>query len=506
MSLAVTPRGNAVYEPDGEKLEQYLWDRGELVVIQGPIGSGTSTCSCMRIYQLACEQEPDLDGARRTRWLILRNTYKQLGKTTIKTWLEWFPEETFGDIVRAEPGVHHLRFPHPSGDGTRVDCEVIFIAIDSPEKAEAEAASFEITGFWFNEGQFVEKEVIDELLSRCGRYPSKRNGPGATWYGGMIDLNAPIEGHWIPYMRGDVPLPAEWSEEEKALMTKPDGWTFIVQPPGLIESRLDGKTVYQPNPAAENQRHLKKTYMEQIRGKPKPWIDRRIMNRVILSMGGKPVYPTYSEYEHADGRDLPPVEGFPIIVGLDFGRDPAAAFMQCVNGNWTVLSELIGDNESAERFAPRVTRHLALEYPGFAFEAYGDPRGADRGQNVEVTAYDIFAAHGMTVFPATSDNNPEMRRSTMEAVLARRNGFRMNHRCTVARRGLAGGYQYRKMGGTAGLYAAQPIKNRYSHIVESIENGLMGGGEGYAVTRLQTHRRLAPSPPRRHSIRNRSVH
>ena len=208
MALQKTPRGNNVYLPDGEVLTDYFWDRSELAIIQGPIQSGTSTCSCHRIWALACEQEADYDGVRRSRWLVVRNSYRELRKTTLETWLEWFPENEWGTLIRSEPMTHVLmqkqpdgtmgQRKHPSGDGTIVHCEVIFIAIDSPETAEQVAASFEITGFFVNEGQFVDKGVVDELLSRCARYPSMKNGPGATWHGGSMDLNAPVEGHWRP--------------------------------------------------------------------------------------------------------------------------------------------------------------------------------------------------------------------------------------------------------------------------------------------------------------------
>jgi hypothetical protein len=494
----------AVYEPDGVVLAEYFWDRGELAVIQGPIGSGTSTCSCHRIWALSCEQEPDFDGVRRSRWLIVRESYRQIKKTTLKTWLEWFPEHIWGELQRSEPMTHHLRKAHPSGDGTFVDSEVIFLAIDSPETAEAEAASFEITGFFINEGQFGEKAVVDELLSRCGRYPSKRNGAGATWYGGMIDLNAPVEGHWIPYMRGDLPLPPEWSDEQRAEFTRPEGWNFYIQPPGLIEKRVDGKIVYQPNPKAENQRHLRKPYLEQIRGKRKEWIDRRVMNKVGIYTEGKAVYPDFHESEHVAPREMAALQGAPIIVGLDFGREPAAAFMQCVNGRWTLLVELIGENQSAQVFAPRVKRALAQHFAGFKAEFWGDPRGADKTQSTETTAYDIFMAHGMRVLPATTDNNPEMRRSAVGAVLDRRNGFQINPSCLVAKTGFAGGYHYPKIKGT-GMFSERPRKNRFSHIVEAVENAILGGGEGDALVIAPTRARNAPSPPRRHHISLRRV-
>lgn len=492
------------YVPDGKVLSTFFWDRSELAVIQGPIQSGTSTASCHRIWAIACEQAPDRDGVRRTRWLIVRKSYRELKKTTLKTWLEWFPESEWGTMERAEPMTHHLKKPHPSGDGTFVDCEVIFIAIPDAETAEEQAASFEITGFFVNEAQFMEKAVIDELLSRCARYPSMRNGPGATWHGGWLDLNAPVEGHWIPYMRGDMPIPPEWSDEQKADFALPEGWKFFLQPPGLIERRKEGKVVYEANPEAENQKFTRKSYLEIVRGKRKEWVDRRVMNKVGLYSTGKSVYPTFSEGDHVGTEEKEPLFSLPLIVGLDFGRDPAATFCQCINGCWIVLSELIGENESAQLFAPRVKRHLAVRYPGMKVELWGDPRGADKTQSVETTAYDIFMANGMRVLPATTDNNPEMRRSALGAVLDRRNGFQINPSCIVVKTGLNGGYHYPSIKGT-GMFAERPRKNRFSHVVEALENAVLGGGEGDTVVSMPDTFRPKPSVVRRHAVAFRQV-
>ena len=497
-----------VYEPDGAVLTQWLWDRSRLSIIQGPIQSGTSTCACHKLWTLAMEQEPDFDGVRRSRWIITRDTYKDLRETTIPTWLTWFPESEWGPMVHSEPAYHLMREPtaagwklpaHPSGDGTVIDCEVIFLAIPDPDVAEKILASFEITGFFRNEGQFCEKRVIDELLSRCARYPSKRNGPGATFFGGFIDLNAPLEGHWIPYMRGDMPMPLDWSDDQKRRFAKPENWNFYVQPPGLVEKVIDGQIVYQPNPRAENQKHTTQPYTEIIIGKDKEWIDRRVMNKTGLYLHGKPVYPTFSESEHVSQRQIFAIPGANIIVGLDFGREPAAAFCQCVNGRWTLLSELIGDNESASLFAPRVKRHIAQKYPGFKCDFWGDPRGADQNQSDETTAYKIFEAMGMMVLPATTDNNPEMRRSAVNTVLARRNGFQINPDCMIVKTGFSGGYHYPKIKGTGG-FSERPRKNLYSHIVEAMENAILGGGEGDAILISASRPRSKPSPQKRHHV------
>lgn len=488
------------YVPDGKVLTEFFWDRSRLGIIQGPIQSGTSSACCHRLWVQAEEQLPDDDGVRRTRWIVTRDTYKDLRETTIKTWLHWFPEAVWGPFIRAEPGYHMLRRAHSSGDGTTVECEVIFLALPDPDVAEKVLASYEITGFFRNEAQFAEKRVIDELLSRCARYPSKSFGPGATWYGGFLDLNAPVEGHWIPYMRGDITLPADWTEEQKRAMECPEGWEFFVQPPGLIEEQKEGRAVYRENPEAENQKWTTQPYLELIRGKDKDWIDQRVLNKIGVYRGGKPVYPQFFPTDHIALVDAPPVDGVPLIVGLDFGREPAAAVCQCINGQWRVLGELIGSNESAILFAPRLKRFLAQKFPGFHAEFWGDPRGADKGQNDETTAYDIFNANGMKVMPATTDNNVEMRRSAMSSVLMRRNGLKVNPSCTTLKVGMGGGYHFPKIRGT-GYFSERPNKNSvYSHICEAFENAVLGGGEGAAIVQSPNRPKPMPSPIRRHKI------
>ena len=45
-----------------------------------------------------------------------------------------------------------------------------------------------------------------------------------------------------------------------------------------------GETV---NPAAENQKHLRQSYLEQVKGKQRSWIDQRVLNKVGLYFDGK---------------------------------------------------------------------------------------------------------------------------------------------------------------------------------------------------------------------------
>jgi len=105
--------------------------------VMGPVGSGKSTGMCMEIMRRAQEQKAGADGLRRTRWAVVRNTYGELKDTTLKTWLDWFPEDVFGTFNRTDMH-HNIRV-------NDVHMEVLFRALDRP-KDVAKLLSLEITG------------------------------------------------------------------------------------------------------------------------------------------------------------------------------------------------------------------------------------------------------------------------------------------------------------------------------------------------------------------------
>lgn len=47
-------------------------------LMRGPVRSGKSTCMAIEIMLRARQQQPDHDGVRRTRWVVIRNTYREL--------------------------------------------------------------------------------------------------------------------------------------------------------------------------------------------------------------------------------------------------------------------------------------------------------------------------------------------------------------------------------------------------------------------------------------------
>ncbi len=259
--------------------------------VRGPVGSGKSVSCCIEIFRRALKQKPSEDGKRKSRWAVIRNTNPQLKTTTIKTWLDWFPENSFGNFMYSVPFTHNIHI----GD---VELEVIFLALDRPEDVK-KLLSLELTGVWINEAREIPKSIVDACTMRVGRFPSMKDG-GPSWYGVIADTNAPDEDHWWSIMSGEVPVPDHMNQEESLMLVKPDNWKFFVQPPGMIEKKEDDKIKsYELNNTAENIQNVTPNYYPNIiRGKSKSWIDVYVLNKLGTIEDGKLVYGSFREDVH----------------------------------------------------------------------------------------------------------------------------------------------------------------------------------------------------------------
>jgi hypothetical protein len=464
----------------GTKASEFFLSNKSVDIIQGPIGSGKTQTMCARIMRHIQEQRVSkLTGRRMSRWGICRNTYPELKNTTIKTWLELVPEEVYGRFNWGQPPHHKFRFAGPGGH--EIDAEVIFLALDKPDDIQ-KLRSFEFTGIAWNELPFIPKVLFDEATGRL-RYPGAMDHGGSEWHGMLGDANAPDEDHWLAIMTGQVPMPPNLTEDEIREYQWPKEWGFYVQPPAVLEDRdARGQVIgYSINPKAENLENLRPDYYrETLRAKSKPWIDSRLRNVVALVVDGSPVWPQFSVDTHMSNGPLRPVSGNSVVVGLDFGRQPAAIFMQAINNRVLIQYELLGFNEGAVTFAPKVKRFLETHYGGFTVELYGDPKGQDKGQADERTAYDIFSANGMTIVPAPGLKQ-NMIATRVDAVTSLLTGmydgkprFVMSPLCRTLKLAMAGRYHLvREEDGEL-----RPKKDKYSNPADALQYGVLGLGEG----------------------------
>lgn len=461
-----------VYTPDGAVLERYLDSRASLVCIQGPVRSGKSVASIMRLYE-GMMQAPKTQGKRRSRWLVTRNSYPDLEESTIKTWLEWFPERLYGRFMWTPPYVHMMRF----GD---VEADVTFEAFKGEEDIPS-LKSREYTGIWANEAQFYSRKFMVALFERTGWFPTPG---GPKWL--QMDMNAPPHGHWVPMMRGDAPIPEEMDERERRSLVKPPDWEFLVQPAWFTEEidaqgRVDR---YVINPKAENLNIVgERAVYELLDGRTQDEIDADLMNRVTILTTGRPVFPMFRRETHVAKNKLQPIDGLPIRVGLDFGRRPAAVIDQFAGGRWLVLDEITAENMGAVDFAPIVKRRLQARFPGFTYEFWGDPSGSSaRGETDDKTAFQVFEANGMPVRKADARGLRRIRIETATSIMNRMvsglPALLISPNCTTLITGLSGGYVFRRKSVSGSpIYEEEPAKNEFSHPIDAMLETFMGGGE-----------------------------
>jgi hypothetical protein len=465
-----------IFKPDGEVLRQFMADRTSRVkIIQGPIGSGKSLACAMSGWMIGLDQHKQADGKRRCRGHVFRDTYGKLEDTTLKTWLEWFPEREFGKFYWSKPFLHEIRV----GD---IEMDVHFVALEDQTSVDY-FKSLETTWEWWNEVQFAHRELFDEGVSRLGRYPRMIDG-GPNRPQVLADMNAPDETHWVPIMRKDVAVPDWFTDDQRKAHVKPDSWSFYVQPPGLIERKnADGDVMgYAENAAAENLKFLEPHYYTHaIQGKTKSWIDANVLNKVSPRRDGKPVLPDFNRAVHVSRSPIVPIPGVPIIIGCDFGRRPCAIFMQYLRGTWYVLHELIARDMGAKSFAPLLRADLAQHFPEFSFAIWGDPSGDFKGQNDDQVPFQIFRSHKLPIRAAPSILF-SVRLQSIEAVLTRmsegRPALQVSPTCTTLIAALDGGWHYRRLKVAGERYAEEPEKDEYSDPPDAFGYGIMGGGEG----------------------------
>ena len=463
------------YKPDGDVLRTFMKGKSFFRGIRGPVGSGKSVACCVEVFRRSLEQKKNNDGIRKSRWAIIRNTNPQLRTTTIKTWLDWFPENTWGKFHWSVPYTHHIQ----KGD---LDIEVLFLALDRPEDVK-KLLSLELTGIWINEAREVPKSIIDACTMRVGRYPSMREG-GASWSGVIADTNAPEEDHWWAIMAGEVPIPDHIPKEQAKMLIKPDNWSFYIQPPAMVE-KLDDKgdvNSYSNNNKAENKMNILDSYYENlIRGKTKSWIDVYVMNRLGSIQEGKPVYPQFVSETHIADEEIPIAVGGPLYIGIDFGLTPAAVFGQKVRGRWLIQSEIVAIDMGIVRFAELLRQEIATRFSGLDVNIFGDPAGDFRAQTDESTPFQILRGAGLRATPAPS-NSVDLRLESVASQLTKmadgQPAFLIDRRCPSLIKGFQGGYCYRRMQVSGERFDDKPEKNMYSHIHDALQYLMLGAGEG----------------------------
>lgn len=380
----------------------------------------------------ACAMPPCKDGIRRSRAIIIRNTFDQLKKGAFDIWMTWCSKlgkvnYTTGNQLYA----HHL---FNDGYGL-VDYELWFLPLSSRDDVE-KIKSFNATFAILNELSSLPRLVFKDITARLGRYPKKdtldaayirsKNIDIPYWYGIIADTNPPKIRHFI----------YDLFEKEQ-----PKGFKLFKQPPGLLTDEYNN---YLPNPAADNYGvgipH--DYYMKLAQGATKEYINVYCLGKYGTLAAGKPVYPNYNDDLHAV-EDIEINKDEPILITLDGGFTPAALISQFINGRLLFIKEFTTEHMYLEQLVKDILKPYISAYckniPIMGW--IGDPAITQR----EVEALEEM---GIDLEKATT-NEIEARVQAMVSFLTRMDKvpafFISKKGCPILREGFNGEYKFREL-------------------------------------------------------------
>ena len=430
--------------------------------ICGPIGSGKTSACLLKMIRRARQQQPSTkDGVRKFKFCCVRDTYRQLWRTTIPSWWRWVPKDA-GEWTGGEdqPATHRVLFE--LGSGEKIELIAEFVAIGE-HKVEDVLRGYEPTAFYLNEADLLAQEVLTYARGRAGRYPPMDEG-GPTWWGVVMDLNAPDVDSWAyEQLWGDLP----------------EGFAFFRQPSALSAE-------------AENIENLPRGYYEtQMTGQPSWYVRKMIKSIPSYSRDGDPVYADeFDDRLHVASQPLKPIAGRPLIIGLDAGGHPAAViFQRTLSGQWRGLDELVPDSDGfmgPNRFGEQLNQLLREKYEFLDGVGWVDPSalyGVDKEDEDDKNWVQIVATKTKLRIRPAPTNSLTPRIEAVRVPLTRlidgaQPGLLLSPTMRVLIKGFASGYRYRRIKVAGGTRRDdKPEKNRFSHPHDGVQYALLGGGE-----------------------------
>lgn len=458
-----------------QTVSDYMQSDARTRHIMGPWRSGKSVGSLIEIVRRAARQQRGPDGYRRSKWMVVRNTMKELKDTTLATWLAWFPDKSIG-YWKVTGSTYYIEIDD-------IRAEVMFRALDTAADV-GDLLSLEITGCYFNEVREIAREILEGVDGRIGQYPSQKFG-GVTWCGVWADTNPPEEDSYLQRMY-------EGLDPDDGKKKKPNSWAVFKQPPAVLKLS-DGRFV--TNPKAENLENLIPGYYDNaLKDKSDEYIRVNLQGEYGRSKGGRPVHPAFNRLVHVAQQPLVPNKELLLLVSADFGLTPAMVLkQQNAFGQVVTLDEVVTFGMGIERaIDEKLLPLIRRKYDGFEVFVTGDPSGSSGAQSNEVSCADVFRRYknkGLGRVKLAYSNAPLVRQGATDHFLTRlgdygRPMYQIDAGCEWLIQALNGKYMFKKT--KDGRHSDDVDKNDWSHVAEANEYGDMyfeRGGRRKAETR-----------------------
>jgi hypothetical protein len=299
-----------------------------------------------------------------------------------------------------------------------------------------------------------------------------------------MDTNPPDDDHWW-YILAEVTQPEDFVFFSQPAGDGPDAENldWLVQTPDTLTL-----PVGHPKRKAQGQ-----TYYTRLKaGKTEEWIKVYVKGRYGSVHDGKPVYPEWNDSLHV--KELNPIQGVELQIGLDFGLTPAAVICQIdARGRLLVLDEICGTDMGFRQFLEDCLVPLLIaDYPVWwkakdtMIKCIGDPAGDQKAQSDENTCFKEARNAGLRI-RAASSNSFLPRRSAVAWYLSKLVGGQpmmlVDPLCKVLRKGFNGGYKYRRIQVSGEeRFADEPDKhNPYSHPHDGLQYVALENGGAQAT-------------------------
>lgn len=469
--------------------------------IMGPAGSGKTTTAVFKGPLFVTGLMPVCrDGVIRGRITVIRDNYRRMAETTLKSWKLTFNEDLpYSDFEGGQDRpVHHRmekevlrgamvwRGPPPENPTTRklleavhrafpVQKRICIVEVDffsvGDHRIEELLRGYETSIGWGNEADLLNDRVMPFLFSRTARFPSKTMLPDEIleliqredWkmprqvFG---DLNPPDTEHWA----------VKWVEEGRK------GYKLYRQPSGLA-------------PNAENRAGKSKAEYEDELGTLDEYDAQRFVHgEPGFARDGFPVYAVpkdgiggFRRHEHVADGPLKIFPEIPINAGFDAGGTPAGMFIQRLpSGRINFLREITTEPVTgSERFGAMCRDLLTTDFRGVPVAlCFGDPSafyGADKEVGELAWMETVALAIGHNIVPAPSQE-PGIRIASIATLLKESGMVQIDPSCRMFIGGLAAHYKLGKdaRGNVVGEDKTRVVKNAHSHIVEAAQYVTLG--------------------------------
>lgn len=457
-------------------LKLFHESNADMRAMVGPVGSGKTSAASWEIFYYLPFHLAERYSIKKTRWAIIRNTYRELMDTTQKTIFEWFP---WGDHKKGDQ-IYILKYPKHD-----IEIEALFRSCDRPQDLK-KFKSLEITGYWIDESIEVSEEIKRMLKNRIGRYPRK----SSVRYG--IETTNPPDIEHLMYFQFDYktpvpgPLPERKTRDQQILKEHEGFW----QPP------------------KENEANLRKGYYTDLimdyAGNP-DWIERYVEGKPGVTVAGKPVHFNFKRSFHVAEEPLVWTKG-PLFAGWDnTGNCPACVIVQqTLPGFFQALKEYHTERMGIVDFVQMVVADRNTVFPDAEWTEWGDPAGEAKFSKVGggLTSNAELMRDEAGILLKASEQNWEARRESVESQLGKlvggEPGLVIDPSCTRLINGFIGGYCYPEIG-TTSIYRDTPLKNKYSHVHDALQYVMVMLTKNVRRTRRRNERQNRKRP---HQLRN----